>query len=328
MPGSDGKARAPDPVRYADVLAAADRIAGVALNTPVLGCPALDEQVGAPVRLKAESLQRAGAFKFRGACNAVRLLGADVTGVVTFSSGNHAAALALAARLAGRRAVLVMPDDTPQAKVEAVRRAEGEIVFYDRFSDDRDAIVASLQAERGLAFVPPFDDPAIIAGQGTVALELLADAPRVDTLLVPVSGGGLITGCAIAARGMGRRVRIVGVEPHDADDFRRSLIAGERVALPQSQSIADALRISTPGRLTFALAREMVDEIVTVSDDDIRHAMRLLFECSKLVVEPSGTVGVAALLAGRVTAGEGEVGVILSGGNVSVAQFARLVDQT
>ena len=307
-----------------DVRAAARRIDGVAHRTPVLTSRALDEAAGATVLLKAENLQRAGAFKFRGAYNAVASL-ADAEregGVATVSSGNHAQALALAARLHGVRAVILMPDDAPAGKVAATEGHGAEVIRFDRYGQDREELLAALVAERGLAPVHPYDDERVMAGQGTVALELLEDAGPVDVLVVPVGGGGLISGCATVAKASG--VRVVGVEPEEGDDVKRSLEAGERVRIPVPRTIADGQQLPTPGERPFEVIRERVDEVVLASDAEILAAMRLLFERVKTVAEPSGACALAALLAGRV--GGERVGVVISGGNVTADRFAALVE--
>ena len=307
-----------------DVRAAARRIDGVAHRTPVLTSRALDEAAGATVLLKAENLQRAGAFKFRGAYNAVASLPGDERerGVATVSSGNHAQALALAARLHGVRAVILMPDDAPAGKVAATEGHGAEVIRFDRYGQDREELLAALVAERGLAPVHPYDDERVMAGQGTVALELIEDAGPVDVLVVPVGGGGLISGCATVAKASG--VRVIGVEPEEGDDVKRSLEAGERVRIPVPRTIADGQQLPTPGELPFEVIRERVDEVVLASDAEILDAMRLLFERVKTVAEPSGACALAALLAGRVR-GE-RVGVVISGGNVTADRFAALVE--
>jgi threo-3-hydroxy-L-aspartate ammonia-lyase len=315
-------------ITAADVRTAAARLAGVAHRTPVLTSRTLDELVGATVLLKGEHLQRGGAFKFRGAYNAVASLpaAARASGVATYSSGNHAQAVALAARLLATTAVIVMPEDTPVAKLAATRGYGAEIVTYDRYAGDREAIGAALAAERGLALVPPYDDPAVMAGQGTAALELVEEAGPLDVLVVPVGGGGLIAGCATVAKEMLPGVRVIGVEPSAGDDTRRSLAAGERVAVPVPRTIADGQQATIPGELTWEVNRRLVDEVVTVTDEEIVSAMALLFDRCKQVTEPSGASGVAALLAGRVDVGAGErVGVIVSGGNVGVQRFCQLL---
>ena len=310
-----------------DVRAAAATLAGVANRTPVFTSRTLDERVGARVFLKAECFQRGGAFKFRGAYTKISSLPADVRarGVLAYSSGNHAQAVAIAARLHGTTATIVMPEDTPPAKLEATRGYGAEIVSYDRWTEDREEIGARLARERGLALVRPYDDPLVMAGQGTTALELFEDVPDVGVLVVPVGGGGLIAGCATAAKALRPGVRVVGVEPETGNDTARSLAAGERVRIDVPRTIADGLQASSPGELTFEVNRRLVDEIVTVTDADILDAMAFLFDRLKLVTEPSGAVGVAALLTGAVAAPGASVGVVISGGNVGVARFAGLL---
>jgi threonine dehydratase len=311
-----------------DVRAAARRIDGVAHRTPVLTSRALDEAVGATVLLKAENLQRIGAFKFRGAYNAVAALSGEerARGVATVSSGNHAQALALAARLTGVRAVILMPDDAPAGKVAATEGHGGEVIRFDRYGEDREELLAALVAERGLVPVHPYDDERVMAGQGTVALELIEDAGAVDVLLVCVGGGGLISGCATAAKALLDDVRVVGVEPEAGDDTRRSLAAGERVQIPVPRTIADGQQLPQPGELTFPVIRERVDAVELASDEEIVNAMRFLFERLKTVAEPSGACALAALLAGRVGDVRGlRVGVTITGGNVTAARFAELV---
>jgi threo-3-hydroxy-L-aspartate ammonia-lyase len=309
-----------------DVRAAAARLDGVANRTPVFTSRTLDERVGASVHVKAECFQRGGAFKFRGAYNKIASLAPDVRsrGVLAYSSGNHAQAVAIAARLLGTSATIVMPEDAPAAKLEATRGYGAEIVSYDRWTDDREEIGSRLARERGVELVRPYDDPLVMAGQGTTALELLEDVPALDLLVVPVGGGGLIAGCATAAKALRPEIRVVGVEPDAGDDTRRSLAAGERVHLGVPRTIADGLQTPEPGELTFEVNRGLVDEIVTVTDDEILDAMAYLFDRLKLVVEPSGAVGIAALLTGRI-ATAGNVGVVISGGNVGAARFAALL---
>ena len=313
-------------IELADVEAAARRLDGVANRTPVVTSRTLDERVGAEVHLKAECFQRGGAFKFRGAYNKISSLPEESLrrGVVAFSSGNHAQAVAIASQLVGTTATILMPADAPPAKVDATRGYGAEIVTYDRWSEDRDALGAQLARDRGLELVRPYDDPLVMAGQGTTALELLEEVPELDVLVVPVGGGGLIAGCATAAKALRGGIRVVGVEPEAGDDTRRSLAAGERVRLEVPKTIADGLQATVPGELTFEVNRERVDEIVTVSDAEILDAMAFLFDRLKLVTEPSGAVGVAALLAARVEPGR-RTGVVISGGNVGVARFAELL---
>jgi threonine dehydratase len=322
-----GRAAADPVIGIEDVRAAARRIDGVAHRTPVLTSRALDEATGASVFVKAENLQRIGAFKFRGAYNAVAALAPEerARGVATVSSGNHAQALALAARLREIPAVILMPGDAPAGKVAGVEGHGAEIIRFDRYAEDREALLAELVASRGLVPVHPYDDPNVMAGQGTVALELLEQAGPLDVLLVCVGGGGLLAGCATAARAVSPATRIVGVEPEAGDDFQRSLAAGERVRIPVPRTIADGQQIPIPGERTFPVVQALVDEIVLASDPEIVAAMRFLFERVKTVAEPSGACALAALLAGRVDAAGLRVGVTLSGGNVTAARFAELL---
>jgi threonine dehydratase len=310
------------PIAVDDVHAAAERIAGVAHRTPVLRSRTLDALVGAPVALKPENLQRAGAFKFRGAFNAVAALRPD--GVCSVSSGNHAQALALAAREHGARATILMPADAPASKRAATEGYGAEVIEFDRYAEDRDALVHRLAAERGLTLVHPYDEPLVMAGQGTIGLELAADVDDLDTVLVPCGGGGLLSGVATAIRAVSPGARIVGVEPQAGADTARSLRAGERVKIEVRPTIADGQQIPTPGELTWPVIRALVDDVVTVSDAEIVAAMRLLFERVKVVAEPSGASALAALLAGRVTPRGGTIAVVISGGNVDVARFAAL----
>jgi threo-3-hydroxy-L-aspartate ammonia-lyase len=312
-------------IELADVQAAANRLDGVAHRTPVFTSRTLDALAGASVHVKAECFQRGGAFKFRGAFNKISSLAEDVRarGILAYSSGNHAQAVAIAAALLGSRATILMPEDAPVAKTEATRGYGAEIVSYDRWTESREEIGARLADERGLELVKPYDDPLVMAGQGTVALELLAEAPDLDVLIAPVGGGGLIAGCSTVAKSLLPGIRVVGVEPEAGDDTARSLAAGKRVRIDVPRTIADGLQAVEPGELTFAVNRERVDEVVSVSDAEIVDAMTFLFDRMKLVVEPSGAVGVAALLAGRVL-GE-RIGVVVSGGNVGAARFAALL---
>jgi threo-3-hydroxy-L-aspartate ammonia-lyase len=285
----------------------------------------LDGLAGASVFVKAECFQRGGAFKFRGAYNKVASLTEDerARGVLAYSSGNHAQAVAIAARLLGTTATIVMPEDAPDAKLEATRGYGAEIVLYDRVAQNREEIGARLAQERGLALVRPYDDPLVMAGQGTVALELLVEVPELDLLVTPVGGGGLIAGCATVAKTLQPSIRVAGVEPATGNDTAQSLAAGKRVNVGVPRTIADGLQAAEPGELTFDVNRELVDEIVTVSDAEIVEAMAFLFDRMKVVVEPSGAVGIAALLNGRLRGNA--VGVVISGGNVGVQRFAELV---
>ncbi|QNP74427.1 threo-3-hydroxy-L-aspartate ammonia-lyase [Streptomyces roseirectus] len=314
------------PISFDDVREAAVRLKGVAHRTPVLRSRTLDELVGAEVYLKCENFQRIGAFKFRGAYNAASRLTPEELrrGLAAYSSGNHAQAVALAARELGTTAVILMPEDAPRSKVEATAGYGAEIVTYDRYTGDREAISEALAEERGLTLIPPYNHPHVMAGQGTAALELLEEVGELDALLVPVGGGGLIAGCATAAKGLAPDVRVIGVEPEAGDDTKRSLDAGHRVSVPIPRTIADGQALDTPGELTFAVIQRLVDAVELVSDDEISAAMRFAFERLKIVVEPSGATPLAALLAGRVQGVSGRVGLIVSGGNVDAERFAGL----
>lgn len=310
-----------------DIRDAAERIAGAAHRTPVIRSRTLDELVGAEVHLKAENLQRVGAFKFRGAYNAIARLSPDqlARGIAAYSSGNHAQAVALAAKELGSTAVIVMPADTPAAKLDAVAGYGAEIVTYDRYTGNREEIGERLAAERGLALIPPYEHPDVIAGQGTAALELMEDVPGLDALVVPVGGGGLIAGSSTAAKGVDPGIRVIGVEPAAGDDTFRSLAAGERVRIDVPRTIADGQAAPIPGELTFSINKRLVDEIVLVTDDEIRAALRFAVDRLKLVMEPSGASGLGALLAGHVRPLPARIGVIISGGNVGAARLAQLL---
>jgi len=309
-----------------DVGRAAARLDGIAHRTPLITSRTLDERTGARVRLKPESLQRIGAFKFRGAYNTVASLTREerAPGVVTASSGNHAQALALSAALHEIPATILMPEDAPASKAAATEGYGARIVRFDRYSADREALIAEWAERDGLAVVHPYDDERVMAGQGTATLELIEDGGALDLLLVPVGGGGLIAGAATAAAGLCADCRVVGVEPESGDDTARSLAAGERVVVPVGRTIADGQQVETPGERTFAVIRERVAAVVTVSDAEIVAAMRFAFERLKLVLEPSGASALAALLHGKVECAGLRTGVILSGGNVDVTRFREL----
>ncbi|MCS7477149.1 pyridoxal-phosphate dependent enzyme [Umezawaea endophytica] len=309
-----------------DVRSAAARLDGVAHRTPVLRSSTVDVLVGAEVFLKCENFQRGGAFKFRGAYNAAsRLPPEDLAkGLITHSSGNHGQAVALAARELGVPAVVLMPHDAPRSKVAATVGYGAEVVGFDRYADDREALAAKLATERDMTLIPPYDHPDVIAGQGTIALELLDEVGELDLLVVPVGGGGLIAGCALAVADRRLSTRVVGVEPAAGDDTKRSLEAGHRVAIEVPRTIADGQAASTPGELTFAVNRRLVDRVVVVTDDQIRAAMRFAFERLKLVLEPSGASALAAVMSSAVHPLPARVGVIISGGNVDVNRFTEL----
>ncbi len=312
-----------------DVRSAAQRLHGVAHRTPVVTSRTIDEMAGAEVFLKCENLQRAGAFKFRGAYNAISRLTPEQLGrgVATYSSGNHAQAVALACRLLGTTALVIMPEDTPASKRAATEGYGADVVTYDRYTQDRVALGNRIAAQRGLTIVPPYDNAHVIAGQGTVALELLEESQPLDAIVIPVGGGGLLAGCSIAARAVSPTIGLIGVEPEDADDTKRSLAAGHRVSIPVSRTIADGQAADIPGELTFSINRRLVNDIVVVSDDEICAAMVLVFERLKMVIEPSGASALAALLSGRCPGPGSRVGVVVSGGNISAVRFAELVKQ-
>jgi threonine dehydratase len=313
-------------ITFADIQAAAERLRGIAHYTPVFTSRTLDAAVGCSVFLKGDHLQRGGAFKFRGAYNALCQLDAAQRqcGVVAFSSGNHAQGVALAAQLLGIPAVICMPDDAPTVKVAATRGYGAEVIFYNRQTEDRAAVAARLANERGLALIPPYDHPAIIAGQGTATLELLEQVGMLDAVVAPISGGGLISGTALAAHGIDPTISVVGVEPADADDTRRSLLSGRRETIPPPQTIADGLRVTIPGELTFPIMQQHLREVVTVSDDEIREALRFALLRLKLVLEPSGAAGLAAVLSNKLPMPGKRVGVILCGGNIEPALLQEL----
>ena len=310
---------------WSDIEAARRRLDGVAHRTPVLHSRQFDAECGATVFFKAENLQRGGAFKFRGAYNKMKAETErrDVPAVVAFSSGNHAQAVALVSRLLGIRATIVMPADAPQAKIEATRGYGAEVVLYDRESQSRDDLADTLCRERGAILVPPFDDELVMAGAATGAVELLEEIPDLDTLVVSVSGGGLIGGWSTAARHLRPDVTIYGVEPEAADDTRRSLLAGKRVAVAQNATIADGLRVTEPGKLTFPIVQANVKEILLVSDDELIETLTWMLERMKVLVEPSGVAGAAAVRHGKADFRGRRVGVVLSGGNADLSKLAE-----
>jgi len=309
-----------------DVRAAARRIGGIATRTPVATSRSLDALVGATVFLKCENLQRGGAFKFRGAYNRLVCLSdaERARGVVAFSSGNHAQGVALAARELGVAATIVMPSDAPPLKVQATAGYGASIVRYDRLTEDREAIARQLAQDRGLTLVPPYDHPLIMAGQGTAALELFEDTGPLDWLLVPVGGGGLLSGCATAAASLSPQAKVVGVETETSNDWVQSLAAGHPVRIPPPDTIADGMRTQQPGALTFPIVQRLVHSVTTVTDDEVKRAMVYLLLRLKLLVEPTGAVPMALLLSGQWSAVSGQqkgqrIGVILSGGNADPA---------
>ena len=313
---------------FGEVERVAHRLSGRIHRTPVMTCRSFDEAVGASVFFKCENLQRTGSFKIRGALNKLLALSEEERrrGVVAFSSGNHAQGVALAARLTGTSAVVVMPTDVSSAKLTATRHYGAEVVFYDRLREDREAIAQEIARQSGRVIVPPYDDYAIMAGQGTVALELFQEVPSLDLLLAPVGGGGLLAGCSVAAKALTPGVRIYGVEVDTANDTWLSFQQGERVRIPPPSTIADGIRHLTPGELTFPILQKNVEEILLVSDDEIINAVRFLLLRAKLLVEPTGAVPAAALLAGKLPVEQtARIGVVLSGGNVDPALLAEII---
>jgi len=314
-------------IALADVRLAADRLRGVANRTPVVTSRTVDALVGGQVFFKCENLQRGGAFKFRGAYNRLVALSAAerARGVVAFSSGNHAQGVALAARELGIAAAVVMPTDAPALKVAATAGYGAEIIRYDRLSEDREAIARRLADERGATLVPPYDHPLIMAGQGTAALEFVEEVQTLDWLLLPVGGGGLLSGCAVAATGLLPHIKVVGVETETSNDWEQSLEAGHAVHIEPPDTIADGMRTQQPGALTFPIVQRLVERVMTVSDQEVKDAMRFLLLRLKLLVEPTGAVPVALLLSGRLDLRGQRVGIILSGGNADPALVAEIV---
>lgn len=315
------------PVTYDDVVTAARTLAGKAHRTPVLTSLAVNERTGASVFFKCENLQRGGAFKFRGAYNALANLSPQQRqrGVTAYSSGNHAQAVALAGRLHGVKAVIVMPEDAPAVKVEATRGYGAEIVFYDRDRDSRETITADLADRRGLTLIPPFDHPRVVAGQGTAAKELLEETGALDYLLVPCGGGGLLSGCAIAANHLSPGICVIGVEPAAGDDVTRSFHSGIIQRVHNPDTIADGARTPAPGEVTFPLIMHHVHSMLTVTDEELLRAMLYLWERMKTVVEPTGALGAAALFEGKIDARGRRVGIILSGGNADFRNLSRML---
>ena len=313
-------------IQFSDIQTAAGRIAPWAHRTPVLTSKTLDRETGKRIYLKCENFQVGGAFKFRGACNFVFSLTPEELsrGVLAYSSGNHAQAVALAAARAGTKATVVMPSDAPRAKMAATAGAGATIVSYDRLKEDREEICRDLAEKTGSAVIPPYDHVLTIAGQGTAALELLAEAPGLEAMVACTGGGGLLGGCCVAAKGINPAIRMFGAEPELADDVWQSLQKGERVSIPPSLTIADGLRTPSPGKLTFPILQQHVEQIALISEDEIRATVRFCLERLKIVVEPSGAVGVAAALFGKLPADVTTVGIVISGGNVDLDQLAEI----
>jgi threo-3-hydroxy-L-aspartate ammonia-lyase len=316
-----------DQLQYSDIEQAAGRIKGVAHRTPVLTSRTANAMAGAELFFKAENLQRMGAFKFRGAYNAISKFTDEQkrAGVLTFSSGNHAQAIALSASLLGIQSAIIMPLDAPELKVRATRGYGGEVITYDRYKENREEIGARLAKERGMTLIPPYDHPDVICGQGTAAKELIEDAGQLDILLVPLGGGGLLAGSALAAATLSPSCKVIGVEPEAGNDGQQSLRSGQIVDIPVPQTIADGAQTSHLGHHNFAVIQRFVDDIVTVSDEQLKATMRFFAERMKIVVEPTGCLAAAAALHGVVPVAGKKVGVLISGGNVDLARFAQLV---
>ncbi len=315
---------------FADVQSAASRLRGHAHRTPVLRSATADALLGAQLYFKCENFQRMGAFKFRGAFNALSQFTPQQkqAGMVTFSSGNHAQAVALSARILGINAAILMPQDAPQAKIEATRGylgGGGEIILYDRYTQDREALVADLAARRGMTLIPPYDHPHVVAGQGTAALELFEECGALDALYVCLGGGGLLSGSALAARAMVPSCKVIGVEPEAGNDGQQAFRTGAIVHIPVPRTIADGAQTQHLGHHTFEVIHRDVDDIVTVTDDQLVDAMRFYAQRMKLVVEPTGCLSLAAALqAGDALKGQ-RVGILVSGGNVDLARYAQLL---
>ena len=317
------------PLQFTDIQAAAARIAGIAHRTPVLTSRTANARVNAQLFFKCENYQRTGAFKFRGACNAIaRFTDAQrAAGVLTYSSGNHAQAIALAASLSGIKAAIIMPHDAPALKVAATKGYGAEVIVYDRYTENREEIGRRLAAERGMTLVPPYDHRDVICGQGTAAMELFEETGPLDLLLVCLGGGGLLAGSAISARAMSPHCRVIGVEPAAGDDGRQSLRRGEVVTIGVPDTIADGAMVTHLGAHNFEVIRRDVDDIVTVSDAQLVETMKFFAERMKTVVEPTGCLAAAAALHGALPVAGLRVGILVSGGNVDLARFAALVSQ-
>jgi len=315
------------PPTYDDVAAAAHRLKGMAHRTPVLRSTSADESTGAQVFFKCENLQRTGAFKFRGAYNTLAQFTPEQRerGVLAFSAGNHAQAIALSARLLDMPAVIVMPEDAPASKMAATREYGAQVVTYNRYTEDREAISRRLAQERGMTLVPPFDHPHVIAGQGTAAMELLEEVPGLDYLFVCVGGGGLLAGSTLAAQAMAPGCRLVGVEPEAGNDGQQSFKAGHIVQIPTPHTIADGAQTQALGQLTFPIIAEGVEDMVTATDEQLVQALRFFAERMKIVVEPTGALAFAGVRNGSVDVRGKRVGVLISGGNVDLPRYARFL---
>jgi threonine dehydratase len=313
------------PIQADDVRCAAERIRPLARRTPVMTSAGFDAEAGMRVFFKCENLQRGGAFKIRGASNMILALpeAARARGIVTYSSGNHAQAVAIACKHVNAQATIVMPEDAPRSKMESTRAYGAKIVTYDRMTQSREQMAESILKETGGTVVPPFDHPMVMAGQGTAAMELLAETGPVDALITPVGGGGLLSGSATIARAMHPDLRVFGAEPEGANDTFLSMLAGQQVTVAHPDTIADGLRAPRPGNVTFPVVRKLVERIVLVSDDEIRAAVKFLLLRLKILVEPSGAVPAAAALFHKLPAGIRTLGIVISGGNVDFEELAK-----
>ena len=315
------------PISFDDIVNAHERIRGAAQHTPVLTSSTINEKTGAQLFFKCENFQRMGAFKFRGAYNALSQFTKEQKnkGVVAFSSGNHAQAVALSAKLLGMRAVIVMPTDAPEIKVQATKGYGAEVVFYDRYKEDREEIGRNLAAKEGLTLIPPYDHPHVMAGQGTAAKELIEDAGELDMLFVPLGGGGLLSGCATATKAINPGCLVYGVEPEAGNDGQQSFQSGKIIHIETPRTIADGAQTQHLGNYTFPVIRENVDDILTVTDPELVEMMKFFAGRMKIVVEPTGCLGAAAAVSGKIDIKGKRVGVILSGGNVDMIKFADFI---
>jgi threo-3-hydroxy-L-aspartate ammonia-lyase len=312
---------------YADVVEAAERIRGVAHKTPVMTSLTANALTGAQLYFKCENFQRMGAFKFRGAYNAISQFSETQRhgGVLTYSSGNHAQAIALSAKLLGIKAVIIMPHDAPASKVAATREYGGEIISYDRYKEDREGIAKRVSEEHGMTLIPPYDHPHVMAGQGTAAKELIEEVGRLDYLFVCLGGGGLLSGCALSAKALNPRCKVIGVEPEAGNDGQQSFRKGEIVTIDVPKTIADGAMTTHLGQYTFPVIQQYVDDIVTVTDRQLTDTMKFFAQRMKIVVEPTGCLATAAAMSGTLPVGGKNIGVVLSGGNIDLDLYARLL---
>lgn len=312
---------------YDDVVAAAQRLKGVVHHTPVMTSRTMDERLGAQVFFKCENLQRTGAFKLRGAYNALSQFSAEQRkgGALAFSSGNHAQAIALAAQILDMPALIVMPEDAPASKMAATRGYGAQVVTYNRFTEDREVIAKKLSEERGMTLIPPYNHPHVIAGQGTAVKELLEEVPDLDYLFVCLGGGGLLSGSLLSAKALAPKCQVYGVEPEAGNDVQQSLRAGHIVKIDTPHTIADGAQTQSPGSITFPLIQQNVKDILTVSDEQLVQTLRFYAERMKIVVEPTGALSLAGALHGGVKLSGARVGILISGGNVDLARFSRFL---